>query len=270
MVIAQVLAAPWRALATALAPIREVIMVVMVPAADFHRESSIRRPSPLGTRDEVLVRYRQLRAITKHHHDKILSLVSTSAMLQRARRLGLSDGKRLFLDGISAFDLVSDLLVYTAPAGRSRALDRFARNSPPVAGSDEALMLDAMRKARFAVLIARSRHPAAGLIFTDLFRHEDIWLVDEGLEASLKIGTAYATRYCTPEKFSMTTGVGMPIYRDLLTEAVEAYAPQLTRKSAGQVTDDPRLAEAIYRKAIEEGVMETVAYVDPPAEGYAA
>jgi hypothetical protein len=270
MVIAQVLAAPRRALATALAPNREVIMVVMVPAADFHGTSSIQPPDAPATRGEVLARYRQLRAISKHHHDRILDLVSTSAMLQQARRLGLSDGRQLFLDSIGGLDLMSDLLVYTAPTGRSRALDRFARNSPPVAGSDEVLMLDAMRKARFAVVIMRFRHPAAGLIFTDLFRDEDIWLVDEGLEASLEVGATYAMRYYTPETFSMTAGVGMPVHRDFVTEAVGAYAPQLMRKSAGESIDDPRLAEAIYRKAIEEGVMETVAYVDPPAEGYAA
>jgi hypothetical protein len=176
----------------------------------------------------------------------------------------------LLVGNMSEVDLVYDLLVFTAPHGRSRALDRYARTSPPLPGSEEALMLDAMRKARFAVLTMERRHPTAGIIFTDLFRNEEIWLVDEGLEASLKVGSAYATRYYTPDQFSMTAGVGVPVHRGLLMDAVEAYAPQLLRKSKTQLLDDPRLPEAIYRTAIEEGVMERVAYVNPPAEGYAA
>ena len=46
-------------------------------------------------------------------------------------------------------------------------------------------MLEAMRNARFAVVLVRRRHPSVGLIVTDLFRNIELWLVDEGLEISL-------------------------------------------------------------------------------------
>ena len=126
--------------------------------------SNIAQPA----RAEVLARYRHLREISKAHHTKAFDFLSPAALMQQARRLGLADGRKLILDSSNELDLVSDLVIHTAEAGRSRAIDRYARNAPPPAGSDEALVLDAMRNARFAVLSVEARHPAVGLLSSTL------------------------------------------------------------------------------------------------------
>jgi hypothetical protein len=224
---------------------------------------------PAHTRADIIARYRHLRAITKQHHTSTYAFVSSSAVLQQARRLGMSDGRRLMLGSVEQFDLISDLIVYTALPGRSRALDRYARSMPPPTGSDEALTLDAMRNARFAILEMLRRHPAAGLILRDDARNEEIWLVDLGYETWMEEGMLIATRYYTPRPFSMAAGPSIPLSAPLIEQTVESV-PQLLRKKPAQLCDDPRFAEALYRTAIEDGVMERVRYVDPPAEGYAA
>jgi hypothetical protein len=165
--------------------------------------------------------------------------------------------------------LAFDLAIHTAPAGRSRAIDRYARSVQFAPGSDEALVLEAMRNSRFAIIKVQRRHPSAGLIVTDLFRKTELWLVDEGLEVSLPAGTVYATRYCAPVPFVMTAGVGMPVDSELLMSAIES-APQLLHKSRAEAIEDRRLAQAIYRAAIADGIMEGIAYVDPPGTGDAA
>ena len=130
-------------------------------------------------------------------------------------------------------------------------------------------MLEAMRNARFALIAVERRHEAAGLIVTDLFRNAELWLVDEGLEMSLPVGAAYATRYYTTDSFVMTAGVGMPVDSDLITHALES-APLLRRKSPAEAIEDRRFAEAVYRAAIEDGIMEDVVYQDVPGTGKAA
>jgi hypothetical protein len=67
----------------------------------------------------------------------------------------------------------------------------------------------------------------------------------------------------------MTAGGGIPVRGRLISQAIESV-PQLLRKRPAQLCDDPRFAETLYRTAIENGAMERVRYVDPPAEGYAA
>lgn len=241
----------------------------MVPAVALREQSIFEQQAPSPGRGEVLARYRQLREISKRHHSKAMDFLSTDAIVQHARRLGLADGKTLILGSMDELTLAFDLAIHTAPVGRSRAIDRYARNAPCLPGSDEALMLDAMRNARFAVISVRRRHQAAGLVVTDLFREAEVWLVDEGLEISLAEGTLFATRYFTPDRFSMTAGVGMPVDLALLTSAVGS-APQLQRKQPAQAIEDRRFAEAIYRAAIADGIMEGITYQDQAGSGQAA
>ena len=67
----------------------------------------------------------------------------------------------------------------------------------------------------------------------------------------------------------MTAGVGMPVDSDLITHALE-LAPLLRRKSPAEAIEDRRFAEAVYRAAIEDGIMEGVRYQDVPGTGEAA
>lgn len=243
--------------------------VVMVAAVALRKGNTVEPQATSPGRGEVLARYRHLREISKRHHSAVQDFLSADAMLHQARRLGLAHGKTLMLDSMDELTLAFDLAIHTAPVGRSRAIDRYARSAQFAPGSDEALVLEAMCKARFAVVMVQGRHQAAGLVVTDLFRKVELWLVDEGLEISLPEGTAFATRYYVPEGFAMTAGVGMPVDLDLLNSALKS-APQLLRRPRAEAIEDRRFAEAVYRAAIMEGAMEGVAYRDPAGTDSAA
>lgn len=91
----------------------------------------------------------------------------------------------------------------------------------------------------------------------------------EGLEISLAAGTAFATRYFAPDRFVMTSGIGVPFDDDLLELVVDS-TPLLLRKSPAQAIEDRRFAKAVYRAAITDGVMRGVTYQDPSDVGDAA
>jgi hypothetical protein len=242
--------------------------IIMATAVALRDENTFEQPTPSPGRTEVLARYRHLREIGKRHHSEVMKFLSKDAILHHGRRLGLVDGKTFLLDSADEVTLAFDLAVYTAPKGRSRAIDRYARSAQLTQGSDEALVLDAMRRARFAVVIVKRRHESAGLIVTDLYRQIELWLVDEGFEMSLPPQAAFATRYCTLDGFVMTAGVGTPVDSDLITHALE-LAPQLLRKSPAAAIEDRRFAEAVYRAAIADGVMEQIRFQDPADTGEA-
>jgi hypothetical protein len=231
-------------------------------AASAAPRNTVDHWEPTPRRNEVLARYRHLREISKQHHHAIMKLVPGEAMLRRARGLGLTVGKKtIVLDRMDDLNFVYDLSIYTAPANRVRAVDHYARSARLAPGSDEALMLEAMCNARFSVLSVQRRHPVAGLIVTDRFRDIDLWLIDEGLEISMRAGEMFATRYFAPDRFVMTAGVLVPFADDMLADVVDS-APQLLRKSPEKVIEDRRFAEAVYRIALADGVMESVAYQD--------
>jgi len=221
--------------------------------------------STLLSRAEVLSHYRHLREISKRHHSAVLKFLSGDAIMSQAQRLGLSRGKTLVLDSVDDLNLAFDLAIHTAPKDRSRAIDRYARAARLPAGSDESLVLEAMRHARFSIIRFVRLHDVVGLIVKDLFRGVECWLVDEGLESSLSIGAVLATRLFAPESYAMTAGVMVPIHKELIEDAI-ADTPQLIRKGYEEMIDDRHFAEAIYRTAFSSGVMEQVRYQDPSAE----
>ena len=234
----------------------------MVANVVLREENALAQPAPSPGRDEVLARYRHLREISRRHNDNAMNFLPKGAILQNARRLGLADGKTFVLDSMDELTLAFDLSIYTAPADRSRAIDRYAGSAKLDPGSDEANVLKAMRNAHFAIVMVERRHDAAGLIVTDLLRNIEFWLVDEGLETSLPDGTAFATRYYTPDRFSMTAGVVMPVDQHLLETAIESM-PHRLRKSVEETLGDRRFAEAIYRAGIAAGITANIRYEDP-------
>jgi hypothetical protein len=234
----------------------------MIAAVALRKENSAEQPEPLQSRSEVLARYRHLREIGKRHHSDVLKFLTPDAILRGARRLGLARGRTFILDSMDELTLAFDMAIYTGPADRSRAIDRYARSAKLVPGSDEDLMLAAMCDARCAIVVVERQHPSAGLIVRDMFRNTDLWLVDEGLEMSMPEGCMIATRYYVPVQFAMTAGVIVPVDPDLLEDAI-MLAPHLLRKSQLEAIDDRRFAEAIYRTALADGVMEKVTYLDP-------
>jgi hypothetical protein len=210
------------------------------------------------TRDQILERYRHLREISTGHHSGALKFLPRQALLEHAKRLGLAIGGMLVAESEAEMTLVFDLALYTAKERRSRALDRYARATPLPPGSDAARMLEAMRHARFSVWRIKQRHEAAGLIITDVLREAEVWLVDEQLEASAPEDLSFAGRICEPDRFAMSCGVVVPIYRELIEEvALDMLAWR--RGDPEHVAQDPHFAIAIYRAAIDSGILSNVA-----------
>lgn len=234
---------------------------MVATAVVLRKDNDGARPAALSSRAEVLTRYRHLREISKQHHSAVLDVLSRNTILSQARRLGLAQGKTLILDSMDDLNLAFDLGIYTAPKDRSRAIDRYARAARLAHETDEALVLEAMRGARFSIISILRRHAVAGLIVKDLFRSAESWLVDEGLENSLPNGAVLATRLFSPEGFAMTAGVLVPLDIELIEDAI-ADTPQLVRKGCKEIIDDRRFAEAIYRVALASGIMDQVAYRD--------
>jgi hypothetical protein len=211
-------------------------------------------------RDAILTRYRHLRAISTQHHSAALRFLSRQAILEHARGLGLTVGKTLVADSEDELTLVFDLALHSPRNARSRAIDRYRKAARLAPDSDEAKVLDAMCRARFSIWRVERRHEAAGLVVFDILRQTDAWLVDEALEQSADAGMAIAMRLFTPEAFAMTAGVVVPVDRDIVREAL---AETLPRHSADPdvLASDPCFAMALYRAALNEGVMEEVSFL---------
>jgi hypothetical protein len=117
------------------------------------------------TRTEILTRYRRLRQISKEHHHAVLEITADIALLDWAKRLGLeTNGKSAIHGSKNEIILVEDAATYLPRPGRSSPIDRYARSAGFAAGSDQAIVLEAMRNACFSFWRVERRHETAGLI----------------------------------------------------------------------------------------------------------
>ncbi len=217
-----------------------------------------------STQDDLLARYLHLREISKRLHHQVLKFISSDALLNQARRLGLAQGKTLVLDDMDEMYYVYDLAIYTAPADRSRAIDRYARSARFEAQSDDRLMLEAMRASQFAILLIEQRHDTVGLIATDILRNSKVWLLDVGLESSMGDGELIATRLLTPGPFSMTAGVSVPFEIEMLEPVCMLLPQRIGNSKLSRIADDRRFAEAVYKVGLADGVMNRLTYLDLP------
>ena len=221
--------------------------------------------SPPMTRSAILARYRRLRQISKQQHEAVLDIIAPDALLDWARRLDLTEGKAVVLENDNELTLPEDLAIYLPRLGRSHPLDRYTRVARFVPGSDEAIVLAAMRRARFSLWRIERRHRTTGLILRDLLRGEETWLVDEAMEKNASLGAEMAARLLQPESFAMTARIIVPILPDLMTlpelmEEVFTRAPALRRLQGDALAGDPRFAIGIYRAAGATGTMDRVRF----------
>ena len=173
--------------------------------------------SPLMPRSEILSRYRRLRQISKQQHEAVLDIIAPDVLLDWARRLGLTVGKTVVLENDNELTLSEDLAIDLPRRGHLHPLERYARLAHFAPGSDEAIVLAAMRQTRFSLWRIERRHPITGLILCDLLRGEEIWLVDEAMEKNAPPGVAMAARLLQPENFAMTARIIVPVLPDLMT-----------------------------------------------------
>jgi len=211
------------------------------------------------TRTEVLTRYRRLRQISKEHHQAVLDITAPDVVLDWAKRLGLTQGRTLILESEHEMTLAEDLATYLPRLGRSQPLDRYARAAQFTPDSDEAIVLEAMRHARFSLWRVERRHETAGLILRDLLRGGEIWLVDEAMEKNAPLGVEMAARLLRLEGFAMTARIIVPVTPDLIEEVFDR-APALRRAQGDVLAQDPRFAIGIYRAAVTTGAMDSVRF----------
>jgi hypothetical protein len=138
-------------------------------------------------------------------------------------------------------------------------IERYRRSVHAPEGSEERTVLDAMCDWRFALLIVKHKHPVAGLVVDDLVRQEELWLMDESMEATAKPGLALASRLIKPAEFHTTTGAAVPMDELLLLEVLRTLPPQLRDPAVFTARSDKFVA-MVYEKAIAMGTAERIEY----------
>jgi hypothetical protein len=165
----------------------------------------------MSDRTQLVARYQQLRNVGRGVSQTLVERLGKQVMDEGARKLGILQRGILVFDSEAEMAVLMDFCIYDVRRGGLNAVERFVEENPYRPGSDEALMLAAMKEARFALLQVESVERGAGAEVLDLVQGESRFLYDLGLGMSAHPGLVLAARLHAPEDICMTTGAAMPL-----------------------------------------------------------
>jgi hypothetical protein len=180
-------------------------------------------------------------------HRAIVPTLSRKAIEAAARPLGFLDDGTILAETENDIALVTDTALYDYYAsGDANAVERYAAQHD--ASGDEALALEAMRRARFTLIEVLATVDGLGARVRDVIFDEELLLAGVGLAP----GQVIAARLLTFDTFGMTTGVTLPFDRE-----VAALVRRSFGELAGMAADlRPRESSFLARLLLQLAMIE--------------
>ena len=198
--------------------------------------------------------------------EQAMGLVTPVRLAEITRRLA-SGGEPLTEndDTISALQSFTiDLALFTAPPGRSSAVERLAKQLRPKPGSDEAKSLAGLLKARLALFELTGRDETGVVPAQDIMSGQPLRIGDEALTAlPAPAGLRFAARLVPVDGLSVVAGAAVPLDDEIL----DLLRPLQSRDGRGW-SNPLRAAETLYRHALRHGSHAMPAFGEDEPEAF--
>jgi hypothetical protein len=217
---------------------------------------------------KLLARYKHLREVGLALNNRLMKVVSRKDMDVGGKKLGILKKNVLVLDTEDEIAVFADYCIYDVRRQGMNAVERFLAESPPPPDSDEMVLLQAMRQARFSLFAVESVEPGVGVHVRDLLREEPLFIVDVGFSRSTRAGMVLAARVMAPDGIVCTTGAALPA--GVLTAAnqatfLQAMAAGFKGKDLRHLSPEKasEFTATVIRTCLRQGAAERIEYVEP-------
>ncbi|WP_149537710.1 hypothetical protein [Siccirubricoccus phaeus] len=197
--------------------------------------------------EEIRETYARCAAARQRLQELAVRATPREKIREQIQRLGLSLDEEMGQNSAEELAYAFDLAIYTAPPGRSRAIDRVARQHARLPG-EAALVLNALTRSWLSIFRVLDRHPEEGLVLEDALLGGEIWLVDQNLAETAPPGTVLASRVGRVLGFAITTGVVALLDEGMLAAMLGTLRQGGVEGAA--LAEDPRFARAMWQRAL--------------------
>jgi hypothetical protein len=186
--------------------------------------------------------------------------------------LGLLKKNVLTLDTEDEIALLMDYCLHDVRRGGMNAVERYLAGPSLAEGPDEMVLLEALRQARYSLVVVEAVEPGVGAGVRDLLRDEPFFLFDVGFSLSAPVGMVLAARIMAPEGIAMTTGAALPVgvlspaERSRYLEGVKAVLKGADFRHLSP-EEASELAATVIRGCLKRGAAEQIRYVEPGQGG---
>jgi hypothetical protein len=208
----------------------------------------------MASHAELVDRYQILRAKSRPIFNALAESLPKDAIGQVAGRLGILNGKEILLETEDELIVLVDIGVFDIRHNGENAVQRFVREKPPAAGTDEWLILDAMSRARHSIYQVQRAQPGVGVLFRDMLRDIQEFVWDVGFSHTARRGALMAARLVSPGEITITTGAALPVYPAVVKELLPKLAPYIDPATGLVDFSDPHKASEVAMMIIHDCV----------------
>ncbi len=215
---------------------------------------------------EQLTRYQQFRTLQKSLNGPLLEMLPKSALGKCGKVLGIYKNNILVFGSESEMSVLMEYCLYDYRWDGQNVIEKYVSQTPLEAGSDKAILLEAMVKARYSLFRVDAVEKGVGIQTLDLFRGDSSFVIDIALSETAIKNMVLAGRIMTlgESKFSITTGAALPVDRPIL-ERIIREIPERFGKTGAEIAgmSPERAAEfsaAIIRICLEGAASSYMTY----------
>ncbi len=204
---------------------------------------------------EIVALYQRLRSVRLRLNNELVGRLSRNALEEGGKKLGILRRGMFVFDNEDESSVLMDYCIHDVYRSGRNAIDQYLEDNPPDPVSDEMACLQAMRHAKYALVIVTRIEPGVGCHIHNLFTGETRLLVDMGFSETARPDVLLATRLLDFGAFVTTTGAAVPL-GVLGSDESEAWQ----RKLSTGVYDGREDPAPLIRGCLEQGASSHIRY----------
>ncbi len=214
-----------------------------------------REPNQPTDTAEIVAAYERLRPLRLRLNNELVRRLSRDVLEEGGKKLGILRRGTFVFDNEDESSVLMDYCIHDVYRSGRNAIDQYLEDNSPDSQSDEMACLQAMRNAKYAMVIVTGIEPGVGCHIRNLFTDETRLLVDMGFSKTARPGVLLATRLLDFGAFVTTTGAALPLG---VLDSDESEAWQ--RKLSTGVYDGREDPGPLIRGCLERGASSHVRY----------
>jgi hypothetical protein len=197
--------------------------------------------------DEIREFYQRAAAARQRLQEMAVRAVPHAKLVEHAQKLGLPVNEEMAQLDEGELAYAFDLAIYTAPPGRTRAIDRVAKQHASLK-TEAALVLNGLIRSWLSIFRVIGPHPEMGLVVEDALFGGEVWVMDDILAELGEAEGVFCARLARIWGFAITTGTVAPLDAGMLTAIRGTTAQGGVDPSA--LIEDPRFIRTMWQRAL--------------------
>jgi hypothetical protein len=212
--------------------------------------------------------YRDIRARGRILNMALVKELPKAAAPECGKKLGLVKAGTLILNNDDEIAILYDYCLYNYRRDGKNIIERHSLTAPPPADSLDAVLLQAMQQAYYAVLKVVDIHPNQGANLQNLITGETLDIIDISLSETGEPGIVLVGRIIPLGEFNMSSGTLIPlpesVYEDKLKPVIGKFVKSdaTGEKLKLSASVEASLTAEIIRVSLHAGGEDNVFYTD--------